>query len=595
MAMAIRIYLFIFTVWKRNGFPYRFLFFEEIITETITILTIMKRTLIFTSALFLAISASGQPAGGFGGWQMPEIKMEYSQKYSDVNYAGDGEVFHNMDIYLPKEEKPSYPVVVHIYGSAWYSNNSKSMADLGTIVQALLDAGYAVVTPNHRSSMDAKFPAQINDIKAVIRFVRANAAKFKFDTSFIATSGFSSGGHLSSLAAVSADVKELEGNVGEFSGFSSHVNAACDWSGPIDMFRMNCDEPRKWGGTPEEALVGFDYAPEHEALFKSISPMTYLDPKDSPIVIFHGQKDDVVPFCQGVELYEGLDKLKVKTELHLVPEGGHGFNMYSEENLKAMVAFLDGVRAASSRPQAGAVRQAEIIPGRTPVSPTLEDYFIPSVGDGISPDKDGFITRWLLLEPIPKPNGSNTVFTDSYVRENLTAAYNPILQKKLPKDGDKVCVTVDVTPAAPAFVMPGMEAPKIEKKIENRTLAWHALDSKRFNVKLFRFAAGLKLDVYGVIFWGCTVIDCPQEINNVRLSAGTNGASMWWLNGEEVLLMQSDRRMVQDDCMSSRLTLKKGRNVIWFSVINGPGMSDMCVRFVDEQGKPVTNFKVNTK
>ena len=88
-----------------------------------------------------------------------------------------------MDIYLPRMQKDVYPVVVHIYGSAWYSNNSKGMADLGTIVNALLDAGYAVVTPNHRSSADAKFPAQIQDIKGVIRWVRANAAQYRFDPS----------------------------------------------------------------------------------------------------------------------------------------------------------------------------------------------------------------------------------------------------------------------------------------------------------------------------------------------------------------------------------------------------------------------------
>ena len=244
---------------------------------------------------------------------------------------------------------------------------------------------------------------------------------------------------------------------------------------------------------------------------------------------------------------------------------------------------------------AQAPRQADIIPGRTPVSPTLEDYFTPCTPEAVAPDADGFITRWLLLEPIPKPNRSNTVFTDSYIRENITAIYNPMVEKKFPQNGTKVKLTVDVTPEPPAFLMPGQPAPKIEQKIEKRTLLWHALDSKRFNVKLFRFAAGLKLDVYGVIFWGCTVIDCPEEIKDVRLAAGTNGASKWWLNGEEVLTMQSDRRMVQDDCMSSRLTLRKGKNVIWFSVINGPGMSDMCVRFVDKQGNPVRSFTVNTK
>ena len=129
-----------------------------------------------------------------------------------MNYAGDNEMYHNLDIYLPKKKAKKYPVVIHIYGSAWFSNNSKGMADLGTICQALLDAGYAVVTPNHRSSMDAKFPAQINDIKAVVRFVRGNAKKYKFDTKFIAISGFSSGGHLSTLTGTSGNVAELEGN-----------------------------------------------------------------------------------------------------------------------------------------------------------------------------------------------------------------------------------------------------------------------------------------------------------------------------------------------------------------------------------------------
>ena len=300
----------------------------------------MKKILVTIAALFAAAAAIAQP-NGFGGWQMPEIKMEYSQKFADVNYAGDGEVYHNMDIYLPKVEKDVYPVVVHIYGSAWFSNNSKGMADLGTIVQKLLDNGYAVVTPNHRSSADAKFPAQINDIKAAIRFVRAHADEYKLDPTFVATSGFSSGGHLSSLAATSGGVRQLEGTVGECLEFSSRVNAACDWSGPIDMFKMNCDEPRKWGGTPEEALVGHDYEEQYEQQFRAISPITYLDPSDLPLIVFHGQKDNVVPFCQGVELYDEINKLGIRTELHLEPEGGHGFNMYTEANLNAMVDFLN--------------------------------------------------------------------------------------------------------------------------------------------------------------------------------------------------------------------------------------------------------------
>lgn len=288
------------------------------------------------SAMVLPVAAQN-----FGGFQMPKVEMNYSEKFADVDYVGDNQVYHKLDIYLPKEKKDKYPVVIHIYGSAWFSNNSKGMADLGTICQALLDAGYAVVTPNHRSSADAKFPAQINDIKAVVRFVRGEAEKYHFDTSFIATSGFSSGGHLSSLTATSGGVKELEGDLGKYTNLSSSVNAACVWSGPIDMFRMNCDEPRKWGNTPEEALVGRNYADEYAPLFRAISPITYIDKNDPPMIIFHGTADNVVPYCQGQELYDELTKAGIKSELNIVPEGGHGFKMYAKENLQKMIDFLN--------------------------------------------------------------------------------------------------------------------------------------------------------------------------------------------------------------------------------------------------------------
>jgi len=132
-------------------------------------------------------------------------------------------------------------------------------------------------------------------------------------------------------------------------------------------------------------------------------------------------------------------------------------------------------------------------------------------------------------------------------------------------------------------------------KADNQKLAWHALDSKLFHVKLFRFASGFDKQVYGVLFWAVTIIDCDEDIPNVRLAAGSNSASMWWVNGKEVLLLSGDRRMVKDDGMSPRITLHKGRNILRGAVINGPGMSDFCVRFIDEQGAPVKNYTINYK
>ena len=256
-----------------------------------------------------------QPAGGFGGFQVPQVKLETSQEWKDVNYAGDGQAFHNCDIYLPKKEAESYPVVIHIYGSAWFSNSSKGMADLGTIVKSLLDAGYAVVCPNHRSSMDAKWPAQIHDIRAVIRFVRGEAKKYKFDTSFIATSGFSSGGHLSSTAATTSGLKQtkvgtvdidLEGTVGNYLNESSAVDAACDWSGPVDLTAMDCGEHMQMGNdSPEDVLLASKLAQEPDK-YLSLSAVNYIDPNDPPVIIFHGDKDNVVPNCQGKKFFELL-------------------------------------------------------------------------------------------------------------------------------------------------------------------------------------------------------------------------------------------------------------------------------------------------
>ena len=198
---------------------------------------------------------------------------------------------------------------------------------------------------------------------------------------------------------------------------------------------------------------------------------------------------------------------------------------------------------------------------------TPEKYFTAASATPAKPDSEGFIRRWSLLEPIDKPNRSNTVFTDSYLREHFNTEYFPNQFTILPEDGQKV-------------------------KAGKQRLTWHKLDSERFNVKLFRFADGLQKQIYGVLFWAVTVIDCPEEIKDVRLAVGSNSASMWWLNGEEVLLLSGDRRMVKDDAVSPRITLKKGLNILRGAVINGPGMSDFCVRFIDEDEKPVTGFEI---
>ena len=199
---------------------------------------------------------------------------------------------------------------------------------------------------------------------------------------------------------------------------------------------------------------------------------------------------------------------------------------------------------------------------------SIAAYFTPATTKIKTPDADGFIQRWLLLEPITKPNRSNTVFTDSYIRKAFDTLYFPNQFTILPKNGEKV-------------------------KVGQQELTWHALDSRNFNVKLFRFAYGLNKPIYGVLFWAVTVVNSQQEMKNIRMAVGSNSASMWWLNGKEAAILSGDRRMVMDDVVSTRLTLNKGKNIIRGAVINGPGMSDFCVRFFDEIGQPVKDITIS--
>ena len=222
-------------------------------------------------------------------------------------------------------------------------------------------------------------------------------------------------------------------------------------------------------------------------------------------------------------------------------------------------------------------------------------YFSPASSQDARPDDNGFIRRWMLLDPIDKPNSGNTVFTDSYLREHFNRPYFKGQQTILPKDGQKVKAEFQQEQAPAGFGRGARQAEPAQPQVKTvkQTLTRHALDSENYNVKLFRFAEKWGEKVYGVLFWAVTVIDCPEEIKDVRLAVGSNSASMWWLNGEEALLLSGDRRMVKDDAMSARLTLKKGRNVLRGAIINGPGMSDFCVRFLDEKGNPVTNYTIN--
>jgi len=238
----------------------------------------------------------------------------------------------------------------------------------------------------------------------------------------------------------------------------------------------------------------------------------------------------------------------------------------------ALLTALSGafLLSASAQPPQGFQGRPGVKDPNDNYTPPITDYFTPSTTKAVAPDSDGFIRRWNLLEPIEKDIRTNILFVDSYVRAAFDTLYFADQFSIVPKNGQKV-------------------------KVGDRKLEWHAFDSKLYNVKLFRFATGLEKTRYGVIFWAVTVVNCDEDIEDVRLAVGSNSASLWWLNGEEAVILSGDRRMVMDDCASPRLTLKKGKNILRGAVINGPGMSDFCVRFIDEDGAPIKNITITNR
>ena len=277
--------------------------------------------------------------------QVPDHVKEWFPKetlfHHNVPYANDTLRKHLLDIYVPGNANFNTPVVVWVHGGAWMMNDK--YADMGYMkntIRSFLEKGYALASIDYRHSTTAKFPAQIQDCYEALEFLHVNAGKYKMDKKRIALIGFSAGGHLASLLALSNN-----NNITEFypDKKKTHfqIKAMIDFYGPSDFMVMTAPGDPNMTGDPISTLLGA--APiKRPDISKLASPVTYVDKNDPPFFIVHGEKDESVPYQQSVLLQSYLNVAGVQNELTIVKDAPHYGAMFDSEEIRTkLFAFLE--------------------------------------------------------------------------------------------------------------------------------------------------------------------------------------------------------------------------------------------------------------
>lgn len=272
---------------------------------------------------------------------MPAGVPDGTRVLRDVAYVSGGHERQKLDLYVPAGTGAPRPLVVWVHGGAFRAGSK----DDGGPALALLKRGYAVASLNYRLSQHALFPAQLEDCKAAVRWLRAHATEHGLDPDRIAAWGASAGGHLVAMLGTTGDTTEFD--VGPNPGVSSRVQAVVDWFGPTDFRQMN----RQGAGvgrmdhdapdSPESQLVGGPIQ-ANAAKVARANPITYVTAGDPPMLLVHGDRDPLVPYGQSVLLQEALAKAGVESTLHTVKGGGHGQG-FGDAERQAVEAFLDRV------------------------------------------------------------------------------------------------------------------------------------------------------------------------------------------------------------------------------------------------------------
>jgi acetyl esterase/lipase len=258
----------------------------------------------------------------------------------DQPYAGNTNPKQMVDLYLPKKrnsDKP-LPVSVYIHGGGWSGGDRAGY--YGAASKIVSSGDYAAVGVGYRLSGEAKWPAQIYDCKAAIRWIRGHAKEFNLDPDRICVQGGSAGGHLVTMLGVTEGVKELEGDIGEFTNLSSRVTCVVNFCGPSDLTEpLMQGEQAKTDDPVVVALIGGNLKDKMDVA-KAASPLTYITKGAAPILTVHGSKDMRVNYNNATKLDAALQKAGASTLLLEVTDGGHGINGGAEMD-KRVQQFID--------------------------------------------------------------------------------------------------------------------------------------------------------------------------------------------------------------------------------------------------------------
>jgi acetyl esterase/lipase len=250
----------------------------------------------------------------------------------DLQYIEGGHERNRLDLYLPEKSAGRLPVIVWIHGGAWLGGSKEDCPAV-----ALVAKGYAAASINYRLSQHGVFPAQIEDCKAAIRWLRANAAKYHLDPDHIGVWGASAGGHLVALLGTTGDKTDWD-RAGGNTDQSSRVQCVVDWFGPADLtvLGQHGDKP----DSPIARLLGGRLAEVKEKA-RVASPVTYVTKDAAPFLIMHGDQDNLVPLGQSEQLAAALRKAGVDVTLRVVKDNGHGGPGFVDpENRKLIEAFF---------------------------------------------------------------------------------------------------------------------------------------------------------------------------------------------------------------------------------------------------------------